>query len=278
MNSSETDGVNIATERPGDIFVGGAMRSGTTLVQRILCTDPTTNDVLPEVHVIREFVALIDQCAKSAPALEPVFEDEEALFGLGGDLIESLMLRIHARHGRDGGPLVLKNPELTRRFAFLSRLRPTARFVIVLWDPRDGVVSMRRVMQRAVELGVNPIEDAEDATVGELAHVFLGHYSPLADLDFLNKHDRYCVVRFEDLVHQPEEMIHRLSLRPGLSLDRALEETAGSGDDGSVFGAEFYGKPITPEAVGRYKSELTSEEIAIVEKISGFFLERHGYE
>ncbi|MBT5494246.1 MAG: sulfotransferase [Alphaproteobacteria bacterium] len=267
-----------ATEsRAGDIFVGGAMRSGTTLVQRILCTDPSANEALPEVHVIREFVSLIDQCQQNVGNLAPVFEGKEDLLGFGSELVDVLLQRIRSRYGSDDSPLILKNPELTRRFAFLSELRPSARFVIVLRDPRDGVVSMRRVIQRAANLGVADAADGDSASIGKLAHVFLSYYAPLADLEFLKHHDRYCVVRFEDLVQHPVEIIQRLSFWTGLSLDTALEEVTSGGDDGSIFGAEFYGKPITAAAVGRYKTDLSAAEIEQVEKISGFFLERYGY-
>jgi 2-phosphoglycerate kinase len=41
---------------PTIIFVGGAARSGTTLLQAILCSSPETNHLIPESVIFRTIV------------------------------------------------------------------------------------------------------------------------------------------------------------------------------------------------------------------------------
>ncbi len=88
-----------AQTEPGqtDIFVGGAMRSGTTLVHRLLSTAPNVNDFVTEAHLLREFLVLYKRAiALGEKALEPFFPDPEACKGYFARCVGGLLAAARA--------------------------------------------------------------------------------------------------------------------------------------------------------------------------------------
>lgn len=93
----------------------------------------------------------------------------------------------------------------------------------------------------------------------------------------LGSHPRVTVVRFEDLVQQPESTLHMLCNRLQLDYDpRMLEvEHINSSHQSSVGGAR---KGLHADAVDRWKSVLDPTEVAIAERLCGTHMTQFGYE
>lgn len=253
------------------------MRSGTTLVQRFLCTAPDVNDFVPEVRLLREMVSLYKtSMTLGAAALEPYFADADACTHYFAACIGDLLQATRDRHNPQGA-LVLKNPELAMIFPELAQLRPTAKFLIVVRDPRDCVASMKSVAERARAAGQTPpMPEMANGAAG-MATLYLRYYANVITSPLIREPDRVLFIRYEDIVTSPAAAEATLSRWSGLEFRLDAIASATAGDDGSIFGSSLYGRPISKEAMGSFRNRLDSAEIATVESVTAKFMETFGY-
>jgi sulfotransferase family protein len=134
------------------IFVGGAPRSGTTLVQNMLDSHP---DILggPEFIHIPDIINLRQKLHHSI-SIEWIdlicsYDDVDNCIG---SLIEDLLLPFADKYG--GKLLSEKTPANVLVFSELISLFPKARFIHVVRDPRAIVASMLQAGARAKEKGI----------------------------------------------------------------------------------------------------------------------------
>ncbi len=129
------------------IFVGGAPRSGTTLVQNILDSHPTIYggpefDHVPTILALRK--ALLDSVASGRI---DVFCDIGDVDDAIGSFIEQLLLPTADKNNCD--TLSEKSPMNIIAFVGLLDVFPSARFFHVIRDPRATVSSLMQVAVRA---------------------------------------------------------------------------------------------------------------------------------
>lgn len=260
-----------------DIFVGGSMRAGTTLVQRLLCTAPDVNDWVPEVHVLRDLITLYrHSMSRRARAREPFFDSTRECADYFARCLDNLLRIVRDRHNPNG-KLVLKNPELTRYFSELLQLHPTVRFVIVVRDPRDVVASMKVVAERAKAAGeALPMPEMSNGIEG-MATLYLQYYRNVIASPLVHEPDRLIFVRYEDIVAETATTVAKLSLWSGLELQPEAIARSAAGDDGTVFGASLYGKHISTDSIGNFRTRLDPTETAAVESATSNFMETFGY-
>jgi hypothetical protein len=190
------------------IFVGGAPRSGTTLVQNML-------DCHPEILGVPEFLHLPDIVSLRATLLRSFGEERsgaERLDTLVRELILRFLLPVWQREGKPY--LSEKTPENVLVFDELADLFPNSRFLFVLRDPRATVASMLEVARRAREQGLRPASftsSLEAAT--EHAHRCIQSGLRAAE----RRPQRVCVVAYEQLVTDVEMHTRRICDFLGLS-------------------------------------------------------------
>src|SRR3546814_18127688 len=124
------------------------MRSGTTLLQQILCASPAANSF---IHGCRYLVSQIGVYAQYAGP-DRLFIDDylggpQGLFDFTKDLLDRMLQKTHQRSGRPAA-LVLKSPELATSFPHAAVLLPAARFVISVRDPMDTTAPMIYVSEK----------------------------------------------------------------------------------------------------------------------------------
>lgn len=253
------------------------MRSGTTLVQKLLCTAPDVNDFVPEVLLMREMLVLYrNSMALGAAAWEPFFADGDGCTRYFADCVNGLLQAARDRHNPKSA-LVLKNPELTMVFPELAQFRPAAKFVTVVRDPRDCVASMKVVAERTHKAGKKPpMPEMSDGAEG-MASLYLRYYANVIASPLIHEPDRLLFVRYEDIVTSPAVAVAKLSLWSGLDIRPDAIAGTAAGDDGSIFGARLYGQKISEDAIGNFRKRLDPTEIAAVETVTAEFMETFGY-
>jgi len=71
--------------------------------------------------------------------------------------------------------------------------------------------------------------------------------------------------------------VAKLSHWTGLNIRPDAVGSPHRGDDGTVFGAKLYGKPISNDAIGNFRNRLEPAEIAAVESMTAEFMKTFLY-
>lgn len=125
------------------IFIGGAQRSGTTLLQTLLA-NALDAPILPEAHILCDLLASYKRARETAKKTHFYYATDEDLL--------SFFRFCANRHIADltklvGAPsvLVLKDPNFIQFEAEATAIFPDAIRIVCLRDPRDITASFLRI-------------------------------------------------------------------------------------------------------------------------------------
>jgi hypothetical protein len=275
----------------------GVPRSGTTLLRMMLDAHPEMA-IPPETGFLPSLATLdpsIDSSRSAADLITsfhtwPDFSLEAGAlrdaFARSAPITPADAARIFyrsyaARFGKDRWGD--KTPTYGASLDRIASLLPESRFIHIIRDGRDVVVSVRELWFRPGET----IEACAEDWAMKLAHTrALGATVP-----------HYLEVRFEDLVRDPAATLETicgfldlrfdprmLSYHRGASA-RLDEHQARYSTDGQVVVSKadrlnnqrFVTEPPRPDRIGRWQSELSAEEVSRFEGVAGDWLERLGY-
>lgn len=268
---------------PDPVLVGGADRSGTTLMYALLASHPALA-MVRRTNLWRWFdgrygdladPANLDRCLddlvryRRLEALQPDPERlrRELLAGppTYGRLFDLLMRHHAERCGapRWGDKSLHTEHHVDRVFAAF----PDARVIHMLRDPRDRWASVRnRPDSDAHQIGSSTgrwVQSARAAARNQRA-----------------RPDHYLVVRYEDLAADPEGTMRRVCAFIGEDYVPAMLQMGGvpSHREGSnsSFGDVGAGT-ISTAAVGRYRQVLDPHEVAVIQSLAGRHLTAAGY-
>ena len=273
------------------VFVGGAMRSGTTILHRVLCTAAGSHPYISEAWFLLDLVRLYRATLGGYEIRGLDFFGPRTMF----DARMLAMVEAHvgdlARRYYPASRVFLKHPELTAHFPLLGRWFPRSPLVVNIRDPRDTIASMLEVTEKQRAAGAAPMHAAGPRDIKTLCRVFLDHYRWMDDLP-PDQAKRVTLVRYETLMGEPARALAELEAALGLSFDRSRLQAFGETREASAnldpayrgkhpfYGAyfsELYNRNLTAERIGRHVEVLTGPEIAEVERLCAGFAARHGY-
>ncbi len=255
------------------LFVGGAQRTGTTMLQTLLCQHNETNEMLGEASYLRGLIQAY-QLGKMAYTheTEDYFESEEAYRCFHSSIIEQfLALQFEQRPATKC--MVLKEPHLTKHFPFLFELLPQAKFLIIMRDPRDAIGSMIRVGEKMKQRGEKHF--FQQRNMEQLSEYYLSFYLPVFTEQNEQFRQQVCVIRYEDLVSGKPSVNDAIYQFSGLQLEQNTKsndlelgkfDALKKADRYQPWSTSKLGKTPNTSSVGRYKSVLTSSEIQRIEK------------
>ena len=286
-----------ATKTPSQrnpyVFIVGAARSGTTLVQRLLDAHPMLAVVNETYWVPRKFRerngltrdghvtgALIEKLMAS-PKFDRIglsFDDLTRLIpsdvAITYDRYVSSLFDLYAT--RRGKPLAGdKSPGYVRRIAQLHELLPSARFVHVIRDPRDLCLSMLEWSggeNTAGQFGTWAEDPVTSSALYWRLSVGLGRQSG-AQLGG----DIYHEVRYENLVASPESTVIRLCTFLGIPYDPCMtryHEGKTRIKPGRSSKAQWL--PVTP-GLRNWTDQLPVQDVERIETVTGDLMADVGY-
>jgi hypothetical protein len=170
-----------------------------------------------------------------------------------------------------------KSPRNVQALGLILRHFPNARFILVIRDGRDVACSLRTfpkyatVGDRSTRLATRkPIEQCIERWINDV-HAGLAFSSD----------SRVITVRYEDLVSDTERTLRQLLQfldEPWSDEVLKFHEIKSPSRDAAHFLQNPEAQlPIYPSAIGRWKVDLSKEELAHIESVAGDLLHQLGY-
>ncbi len=250
------------------IVIGGTPRSGTTLIRRTLdrhpaiCCGPESSIFLPGPIRLGPVAAGFEMAEDELRVMLAASPSQGAFI----DTFAS-----HYRDARGRRRWAEKTPLNVRSIDWILERFPEARFVHVIRDGRDVVCSMRQHPDRRWVDG-QWVKVHRPLSIERYARRWVLD----TEAGMAHRGDaRYLEVRYEDLVQDPAGVLGGLLADLGESFDPAIlvEPEGPVGGDGR----HHAGSAISTRSMGRWRTDLTPEEGAVVQRIAGATLARLGY-
>lgn len=276
------------------IFVVGVQRSGTTLLAAMLGAHSRLS-CGPETHFFRrlaktetaplcrpetwpdravDFVASIRHSAfpgcEARTLLEKYGVDEgqvrEYLEGREpniGNILGSVTESFMRRNGKERW--IEKTPDHIENLEAIRRSFPDSPIIRIVRDPRDVALSLMKVPWGTTSLLEGLLFWLEREDVGEA---------------FLRTDPRSYLLRFEDLVSQPEETMRRLCAFLGEPYEAGMLDTSTAGRKLNSRNAPWKAKAsqaLDPGRIAAWRKVVSADDNLLAEAILGDRLDRHGY-
>jgi hypothetical protein len=274
------------------IFIVGAPRSGTTLLQTLMAAQPDfisgpeTNFFVhltpclmiernlppvgrrpvPASLTVDEAGRLWVRLAEGLPGLQRSDPGLSALAVAGMIPVKSLADYFFARLGGDSGLTFIEKTPAHGYFVHeILAVYPDAVLIHIVRDPRDVVASINQML---VGMGKKPRSAYERAVVWA-SSVRAARRSDLLTL------------RYEDLARNPEATLARVFAAIGRPFDPARVPLAHESARSMVRAGETWKSnnflAVTSQRIGAYRTELGDAEIAVVERVCRQGMSAYGY-
>jgi hypothetical protein len=284
------------------IFIIGNPRSGTTLLRLMVASHPAIV-VPPECGFavwwrekyqgwnadsatdrVEEFLRDLAQSKKIETwqmdfkaVADAIRSEKPANYAALVSLAYSVYARQHKPAFRRWGD---KNNFHVRHVATLYALFPGAQFIHIVRDGRDAACSYRQLSEKKIESAYAPkLPVAIDSIAAEWKDNLEAVRAGFATLP----KDQRAEVRYEDLVHEPENTLRSLCEFLGETFDAKMLEYYSLNRRDTLEPTEFLqwkSKTLNPPdvaGIGRFRAELTAAEIETFEKIAGEMLRAYNY-
>lgn len=238
------------------IFIGGAARTGKTLLKGILCKDKETFPVIRECTYLR---FLINAYAQGKMLWEQhtydYFDSKSHFANFNKNLLDEYFNYVYKRFGPDK-ILVHKHPALIQYFPELNELYPgMCKFIVMVRDPRDAIASFLKIKRD------------EGFNVTEFTGQFISSYTNFMQwYNIVNDKSNVLFIKYEELLTDTNMVMQKLRDFTGLELDfdptiEGWDSKRGSSEYASVLD----GKPIDPSNIGKYVYQLDKDELKFIE-------------
>lgn len=265
------------------IFVGGVMRSGTSLLHQVICTSPDANPYINSCRYLTDQLTLYARYSGGDSLfVDDYFADRETFRAFTIGILDGILQAAWQTNGRPKA-LVLKNVELTVQVPLLAGLLPEARFVLSVREPKDVAASMIKVGEKQRQAGLDTflVRAGAGRAIDALCDTINGYYAPtlraLQDGDGDDGlKDRVLFVRYEDTVTTPDETAARVFQFCDITPGRLPEDGdwRRSGHTGKIaeharwrtYLTDLSAKPVSAAHVGAHGAVLSPDEAARIDE------------
>jgi hypothetical protein len=256
------------------ILVGGAQRSGTTLLQTLL-VNALQSPNLPEAHILSDILAAYKRAKEFGNKTGYFYATDGDLRSFFQSFAERHIADIVAK-AKPSAVLVLKDPNFIQVLGEAEDLFPHSVRIVCMRDPRDIAASFVQIGQRQ-QSGAPKPGKYERRDINFISKKILASYQPLLHGATPN----VLMVRYEAIASDPKGSLEALARDAGLKMhldgiERPVWLDAEARHEASWV-TELEGAEASPASIGSFKRVLTGEEVAMVQEICGPIMSRFGY-
>lgn len=255
------------------VLIGGAQRSGTTLVQ-MLIANALSAPILPEAHILCDLFHAHDRAVREAQKTSRYYDDI-GLRDFFRAIVSHHLEDIAGRYGTDA--LVLKDPHFAKVHNSIRAIWPDALLIITVRDPRDIAASFIGIGEREIAK-----ERTSRYTKRDIQFICQKTNDSYRDLSGLEDDPLTAIVKYERAVIAPVVTLDILADRFGLELDSTRvadpEWLNAEALHQEAWRTPLDGQPPRADSVGSFAWLLTADEIKIVEAQCGTLMSRFGYD
>ncbi|MGH7124253.1 MAG: sulfotransferase family protein [Stellaceae bacterium] len=275
-------------------FVGGVEKSGSSWLQYLFDAHPQVS-CGGESHFADSLFAGIKKALEEHNALVLRKHNNPMRYELGGVpdtfdeadfkyIASSAILMSLLKQAPDKSPLAVgeRTPYNVHAFAGLGNLFPSAKCIHIVRDPRDAGVSHWHMVRRTVTAEMQGRMLPMHETVKQFADLWIAAIQ--SGLQFAAMHpNRYCDLRYEDLISEPVPTLARLCRFLGvddrsavvkLCLDKAsFARLSGGRAPGQEDNQSFFRKGI----IGDWRNHLDAATNEHILAKAGELMRGYGY-
>ncbi len=260
------------------LLLGGSQRSGTTVMQELLCQNRTHLPFLKESVAIRCLTQAYKETKTSFETSScDYFDNLDSLTQFYAHAIDKIISSLENKH-KQSTHLLFKEPHLTMYFPELHELLPNSRYILMIRDPRDVISSMLKVGENYLSNGLK--HWFQERNIPLLCSHFRSFYSPALNFKNSNFKKRMAIIRYESLIEHPIQHLDLLRKHTQLELNDdndkiPMDMTHPSSEQ--LWKTQLSGKPLSNTSIGNYKNYLKNHEIEIINRLLVDFMDLFQY-
>lgn len=248
------------------VFVGGAPRSGTTLVQKMLNANSEVYggpefDRLGDIVHLRNLLQLSNNKGRSEAYYSSDLLDKKV-----SEFIENLLKEPATNN--NARIICEKTPSNIFHMNNLLKIHKAAKGIIVIRDPRGIVASMKNVKKKAIEANLQVPGFTKSTNKSVL---FIEKYWSAGFEAIRNHSNRILIVFYEEVIAQPKESVSKMCsflgipyqdqmITPGKSnFDRGVKQ------DNIWYTGKDHKRNIDTSSIEKWKTELNKIDQELVE-------------
>jgi hypothetical protein len=263
----------------GFVFILSARRTGSTLLQNILCQSPQTHAFVSEAQILTRLLDAFQWGdGEFSRMVAPYFGTGQTYLQFQKETVDRF-LKLARKNLNVKKLMILKNPEFAPHTEKLVNLLPAARFLVLVRDPRDQITSEIAVSQRQIDLNwKQQVPSMEELCAAyDHCYTYIEHGRQQNPAAFLT-------VRYEDLVSHTASILK--VIERFLSIDLSTYDSNADWKNTKVdwdvmkkrpSWSEYYGKPLSGDPVGSYAEKLDSDQVKEIEDRLAIWMHAYDY-